>query len=173
MQKELENLLEDLDSGEEIKTKYGICYAYSPDVVDELKQALTELKQIKKAKPSEALGNISRGLETIENDLIALAKLGANETFDDLLLDISKVTQLIKKDLQTLQSKSLAERCWEIIKKYFDIKVVTSNESAFGCITIQRKNCNQMLHQAQKTTFKKEEQEEFNTLKEWLKRWLE
>lgn len=159
MNKELEKLLEDLDSGEEVKTKYGICYAYSPNVVEELKQALTE-KQIKEAKPSEAMeclekiknrlferfksedfsedfikeyeklffepikqallkqlsgsqytnifideavkpseafGNISRGLETIENDLIALAKLGVNETFDDLLLDISKTTQLIKK----------------------------------------------------------------------------
>ena len=41
MSKELEALLEDLDSGEEVKTKYGICYAYSPDVVEELKQVLT------------------------------------------------------------------------------------------------------------------------------------
>ena len=47
MEKEIENLLEDLDNGEEVKTKYGTCYAYSPDVVEELKQAITELKQIK------------------------------------------------------------------------------------------------------------------------------
>lgn len=55
MEKVFENLLEDLDSGEEVKTKYGVCYAYSPDIVEKLKQALAELKAIKEAKPSEAL----------------------------------------------------------------------------------------------------------------------
>ena len=49
MNKELENLLEDLDNGEEVKTKYGVCYAYSPDVVEEFRQALQRLEQIDKA----------------------------------------------------------------------------------------------------------------------------
>ena len=51
---EFENLLEDLDSGEEVKTKYGVCYAYSPDIVEKLKRALTELKTIKETESSEA-----------------------------------------------------------------------------------------------------------------------
>ena len=55
MTNELENLLEDLDSGEEVKSKYGVCYAYSPDIVEELRQALTELKAIKETKSSETL----------------------------------------------------------------------------------------------------------------------
>jgi predicted choloylglycine hydrolase len=41
MDKEIKNLLEDLDSGEEVHTKYGICYAYTPDIIEELQQALT------------------------------------------------------------------------------------------------------------------------------------
>ena len=49
VEKEIKNLLEDLDSGEEVETKYGVCYAYSPDIVEELKQAIIELKTIKNA----------------------------------------------------------------------------------------------------------------------------
>jgi hypothetical protein len=41
MEKEIKNLLEDLDCGEEVHTKYGICYAYTPDIIEELQQALT------------------------------------------------------------------------------------------------------------------------------------
>jgi predicted choloylglycine hydrolase len=41
MEKEIKNLLEDLDCGEEVHTKYGICYAYTPDIIEELQHALT------------------------------------------------------------------------------------------------------------------------------------
>lgn len=47
--------LEALDSGEEVKTKYGVCYAYSPDVVEEFRQSLQRLEAIDNANPSEAL----------------------------------------------------------------------------------------------------------------------
>ncbi len=86
--KELENLLEDLDSGEEIETKYGICYAYSPDVVDELKQALIELQAIKESNPSEALEETK---EFFKRRCVANCGHNANESC------ICKIAQCFKE----------------------------------------------------------------------------
>lgn len=65
MSKELENLLEDLDSGIEVKTKYGLCYAFSPDVIEAVKKVLHRLEAIDNANPSKAL----ECLERIDNTL--------------------------------------------------------------------------------------------------------
>ena len=140
----LEKLLEGYSKGMAGRSYYDI-----------VKQALTELQAIKEANPSEALQN----LKSLD---IQVRFIG--------ILDIPSWETYLPNIKQTLLKTQEQEKVLEIVFKYFDINVVTSNESAFGCITIQRKGCNQMLHQAQKTTFKKEEQEEFDTLKRWCEK---
>lgn len=58
--------LEDLNCGEEVKTKYGVCYAYSPEVVEEVKKSLRRLEEIDNADPSEALKSLKE-LRVIAN----------------------------------------------------------------------------------------------------------
>ena len=100
MSKEFENLLEDLDSGEEVKTKYGICYAYSPDIIEELKKALTELKQIKEADSSKAL----KLLHTIAFNI----ELMGITCFGD---EFRKIEQfLIKSQEQEKENQELKEK---------------------------------------------------------------
>ena len=59
--------LEDLNCGEEVKTKYGVCYAYSPDVVEEVKKSLRRLEEIDNADPSEAMKCLNRIREFLLN----------------------------------------------------------------------------------------------------------
>ena len=59
--------LEDLNCGEEVKTKYGVCNAYSPDVVEEVKKSLRRLEEIDNADPSEAMKCLNRIREFLLN----------------------------------------------------------------------------------------------------------
>lgn len=59
--------LEDLNCGEEVKTKYGVCYAYSPDVIEEVKKSLYRLEEIDNADPSKALKCLNRIREFLLN----------------------------------------------------------------------------------------------------------
>lgn len=110
MDKEFENLLEDLDSGEEVKTKYGACYAYSPDVVEELKQAIIKLKEIKEAKPSEAL----KCVDVLKEDgcITTLYQGKALETIRQYILkaqELEKENAEYKKVLSIIKEKPQAE----------------------------------------------------------------
>lgn len=60
--------LEDLDCGEEVKTKYGLCYAYSPDVVDEFRQALQRLNKYEQILSSGRLTDRNYKNTTLDLD---------------------------------------------------------------------------------------------------------
>ena len=154
----LEKLLEGYSKGMVGRSYYDI-----------VKQALTELQAIKEANPSEALEDLDNIIRGFNETTTGMYGLGEVVVGNELERYYKNELTSIKQSLLKTQEQ---EKVLEIVFKYFDINVVTSNESAFGCITIQRKGCNQMLHQAQKTTFKKEEQEEFELLKRWCEKCL-
>lgn len=55
----MNKLLNDLDSGIEVKTEYGVCYAYIPEIVEKFRQTLQRLEAIDNANPSEALQELN------------------------------------------------------------------------------------------------------------------
>ena len=126
-------------------------------------------------KPSEAMEALQK-LDEMEfhiSEKVYVEELNdyVNETqYLSNTVAFSTIKQYILKTQEQEKENAEYKKVLEIMLKYFDIKVVTSDKSAFGCITIQRKGCNQMLHQAQKSTFKKEEQEEFELLNHYFEK---
>ena len=147
MEKEFEALkeLEILKQYVKVKNDWGAEYTVD-SAYNTVKQALTELKSIKEAKPSEAmeiLNEFSKGLVNKEIGMICF-----NQIWFENQIEILK---------QTLQSKSLAERCWEICRE----KCVEVNKIYSG-YTLEEYNKNQ-YRDCELT------EAEFNTLKEGLK----
>ena len=120
-----------------------------------IKQALTELQQIKESKPSEVFGNISRGLETIEADLTGLPKhvIEYDDGFDNYLEDIWTCINFIK---QTLLKAQEQEKVLDLIfTKTINIWQIKTSKNAFEYNKfIESINC-------------PINQEEFDLLKRW------
>ena len=120
--KELENLLEDLDgSYEEVKTRYGVCYAYSPDIVEELRQAILELKVIKESNPSEALEELKELHE------LAYGNEKTSWKIDDIRMS-SHIKQALLKAQETEKENVELKRAIEIImKKFVEISLLKAS----------------------------------------------
>jgi len=109
-----------------------------------VKQALTELKQIKEAEPSEAF-------ERLEN-------------LCDEFPILKKDWKIINQALLKAQEQ---EKVLEIIKELFDIQIIETDSKEMATITISRKDSNSALHFAQKLI---KDKEKINLLKRWCEK---
>ena len=140
------------------KCRYNDDNLMCPDhkMAKTLKNALTELKAIKEAKPSEALEKL---LDRANHDEY-LGRIGTEEAIK--FLNENQI--FIATIKQTLLKAQEQENVLEIIKELFDIQIIETDSKEMATITISRKDSNSALHFAQKLI---KDKEKINLLKRW------